>query len=85
MRFVIDYRKLNDHTIKDEYPMPSMKDLIDNLSGSKYFSCMDILSTYWHIPMEEKSIEKTTFEIPKGRNMNVIWLKDFAGHTTEIY
>ena len=67
MRFVIDYRKLNDNTKRDDYPMPNVRDLIDELNGAKYFSCMDLPSAYWHIPMEETSIEKTAFEIPRGK------------------
>ena len=61
MRFVIDYRKLNDST------KPNVKDLIDDLKGSQFFSCMDLPSVYWHVPMEESSIEKTAFDIPKGK------------------
>ena len=67
MRFVIDYRKLNDSTKRDEYPMPNVKDLIDDLKDSQFFSCMDLPSAYWHVPMEDSSIEKTAFDIPKGK------------------
>ena len=67
MRFVIDYRKVNDCTTRDEYPMPNIKDLLEEVAGSKFFSCMDLPSAYWHIPMHEDSIEKTAFEIPKGK------------------
>ena len=67
MRFVIDYRKLNDCTVRDEYPMPNIKDLMEEVAGSNFFSCMDLPSAYWHVPVEESSIEKTAFEIPKGK------------------
>ena len=67
MRFVIDYRKLNDLTVKDDYPIPNMKDLIDDIEGSKFFTCMDMPSAYWHIPMEEESIAKSAFQVPKGK------------------
>ena len=67
MRFVIDYRKLNDHTKRDDYPMPNLKDMIDDLKDSKYFSCMDLPSAYWHIKMDDSSIEKTAFEVPHGK------------------
>ena len=52
---------------RDEYPMPNIKDLLDDLQGSKYFSCMDLPSAYWHIPMEKWSIPKTAFEVPRGK------------------
>ena len=67
MRFVIDYRKLNDITIKDDYPMPNIRDLIDEVNRSKFFSCMDMPSAYWHIPMDERSIAKSTFQVPQGK------------------
>ena len=67
MRFVIDYRKLNDVTVKDDYPMPNIRDLIDEVNGSKYFSCMDMPSAYWHVPMDEQSIPKTAFQVPQGK------------------
>ena len=66
-RFVVDYRKLNDYTIRDRYPMPNIKDLIDDMQRSNIFTCLDLPSAYWHIPVEESSIEKTAFEIPKGK------------------
>ena len=67
MRFVIDYRKVNDVTVKDDYPMPNIRDLIDEVNGSNYFTCMDMPSAYWHIPMEEESIPKTAFQVPQGK------------------
>ena len=67
MRFVIDYRRLNDVSNRDQYPMPNIKDLMDDLEGAKLFSCMDLPSAYWHVPMEKSSIEKTAFEVPGGK------------------
>ena len=67
MRFCIDYRKVNDLTEKDDYPMLNIRDLIDDVNGAKYFSCMDMPSAYWHIPMEAESIPKTAFQVPEGK------------------
>ncbi|KAH9151360.1 hypothetical protein AeRB84_006009, partial [Aphanomyces euteiches] len=61
IRFCIDYRKLNDVTIKDRYPMPRVDDLLDVVGKSKYFSTMDVASSYWNVRMEEESIPKTAF------------------------
>ncbi|KAH9092368.1 hypothetical protein LEN26_018453 [Aphanomyces euteiches] len=61
IRFCIDYRKLNDVTIKDRYPMPRVDDLLVVLGKSKYFSTMDVASGYWNVRMEEESIPKTAF------------------------
>ena len=65
-RFCIDFRKLNEVTIKDAYPLPQVNDLIDTLSGHKYFTTLDLASGYWQVPMEESSQEKTAFVIPGG-------------------
>ena len=50
-RFVVDCRKLNDYTIKERYPVPNIKDLIDDMQGSNRFTCLDLPSAYWHIPV----------------------------------
>ena len=46
MRFCIDYRKLNDITVKDDYPIPNMRELIDDVNGSNFFTCLDMPSAY---------------------------------------
>ncbi|KAF0738901.1 hypothetical protein Ae201684P_008866 [Aphanomyces euteiches] len=61
IRLCIDYRKLNDVTIKDRYPMPRVDDLLDVLGKSKYFSTTDVASGYWNVRMDEDSIPKTAF------------------------
>ena len=66
IRFCIDYRKLNNITIKDSYPLPRIDDLLDVLGGAKYFSSMDIASEYWNVPMKEESIPKTAFTCKFG-------------------
>ena len=65
-RFCIDFRKLNEVTVKDAFPLPQVADLVDSLSGHKYFSTLDLASSYWQVPVEESSREKTAFVIPEG-------------------
>ena len=65
-RFCVDFRKLNDATIKDAYPLPQVSDLIDTLSGHHYFTTLDLASGYWQVPVEKSSQEKTTFVVPGG-------------------
>ena len=65
-RFCIDFRKLNEVTCKDAYPLPQVNDLIDTLSGHKYFTTLDLASGYWQVPVEKSSQEKTAFVIPGG-------------------
>jgi hypothetical protein len=46
-RFCFDYRKLNNITIKDKYPMPSIESKLNKLYGTKYFTSLDCISGYW--------------------------------------
>ena len=66
MRFAIDYRQLNAVTKKDAYGPPNPQTILDKLEGNRYFSCLDIASAYWCIPMKESDITKTAFHTPRG-------------------
>ncbi|KAL5020629.1 hypothetical protein ScPMuIL_002291, partial [Solemya velum] len=63
LRFCIDYRTLNSHTRKDAYSLPRFDDVVDSLSGSKYFSKLDLRSGYWQVEMEESSKPYTAFSV----------------------
>lgn len=65
-RFCVDYRRLNDVTKKDSYPLPRMDDIFSNLAGSKWFSTMDLQSGYWQVEMDPKDKEKTAFSTGSG-------------------
>ena len=65
-RFVIDYRPINEVTIKDSYPMPNIREIVDKMKGSKYFCKMDMASAYWSVPIKEEDREKTAFMTPRG-------------------
>ena len=64
-RFVIDYRQLNDVTVKDSYPMPNVREIIDKMKGSKYFSKINMASAYWAVPIREEDRQKTAFMTPR--------------------
>ena len=66
MRMCIDYRKLNKVTIQQNWPIPRIQDILDRLSGSVWFSALDLKSGYWQIKMHQDSIEKTAFSTPDG-------------------
>ncbi|CAH2098401.1 unnamed protein product [Euphydryas editha] len=65
-RVVIDYRKLNDITIGDTYPIPQINEILDQLGNSKYFSTLDLASGFHQIPMNPADAAKTAFNIPNG-------------------
>ena len=65
-RFCVDYRRLNAVTITETWPMPRSSDIFDNLSGSNYFSTLDLKSGYWQVIIDEESREKTGFSTPDG-------------------
>ncbi|XP_034946183.1 uncharacterized protein, partial [Chelonus insularis] len=65
-RVVIDYRKLNERTITDAYPLPNITDILDQLGGSMYFSVFDLASGYHQIKMDPKDSHKTAFSTPQG-------------------
>ncbi|UYV78418.1 hypothetical protein LAZ67_16001289, partial [Cordylochernes scorpioides] len=65
-RFCVDYRRLNKITKKDVYPLPWVDDALDNLSGARYYSSMDLRTGYWQIEVDEHDREKTAFITPDG-------------------
>ena len=58
---VVDYRALNEVTIKNKYPLPTINDLFDQLQGAKVFSKTDLRSGYHQLKIREQDIPKTTF------------------------
>jgi hypothetical protein len=62
----IDYRRLNLVTIKDVYPLPRIDEMLDALNGARYFTCVDLKSGYWQIPLDPQDKEKTAFSVRRG-------------------
>ena len=67
MRFVCDFRGLNDVTKKDSYPLPHIRDVIDKMEGAKFWTTLDAASAYWSMPVVEEDKEKTAFSVPRGK------------------
>lgn len=66
LRPCIDYRQLNLKTVKDVYPLPRIDDTLDALHGAKYFTCLDLKSGYWQVPIAPEDRPKTAFTVPRG-------------------
>ncbi|OJT15194.1 Transposon Tf2-12 polyprotein [Trametes pubescens] len=66
LRPVQDYRKLNDMTKKNKYPLPLMSELFDRLKGAKYFTKLDIRWGYNNIRMKDGDEEKAAFITNRG-------------------
>lgn len=65
-RLCVDYRKLNERTVSDAYPMPDLKSLLKKVSGAKVYSTLDLNSGYWQVEVDEASRALTAFMTPKG-------------------
>ncbi|GKC70835.1 reverse transcriptase domain-containing protein [Tanacetum coccineum] len=65
-RVCIDYRKLNDATRKDHFPLPFMDQKLERLAGNEYYYFLDRFSRYFQIPIDPQDQEKTTFTCPYG-------------------
>jgi transposase InsO family protein len=63
IRFCIDFRKLNNRTIKDAYAIPRIENTLHLLSGSRYFSKLDLKAGYWQVSMKEEDKKKTAFQV----------------------
>lgn len=60
-RLVVDFRKLNQQTIKQNFPIPQIDEQFEGLSGCTLFSTLDLTSGYLQVPLTEKAQEKTAF------------------------
>ncbi|GJY39273.1 reverse transcriptase domain-containing protein [Tanacetum coccineum] len=65
-RVCIDYRKLNEATRKDHFPLPFMDQMLERLAGNEYYCFLDGFSGYFQIPIDPRDQEKTTFTCPYG-------------------
>jgi len=67
LRFCVDYRRLNDLTYKDSFPLPQIDTCLDALGGSMYFSTMDLRSGFWQVTIDTRDADKTAFVTRKGQ------------------
>nr|GEW54877.1 hypothetical protein [Tanacetum cinerariifolium] len=65
-RVCIDYRKLNDATRKDHFPLPFMDQMLERLAENEFYYFLDGFLGYFQIPIDPQDQEKTTFTCPYG-------------------
>jgi len=65
-RLCIDYRRLNDVTESDAYPMPDLNKLIRQMRGAKIFSVLDLKAGYWQVPLNQNARKYTAFRTRRG-------------------
>ena len=63
LRMCVDYRQLNNRTVKDSYALPRIEELLDTLAGSKYFSVLDMKSGYHQVEVLEEHKCRTAFTV----------------------
>lgn len=63
-RLVSNFKELNAVTVRDPWLLPNLIDVIESLSGAKWFSVLDLVKAFQQIAVEEESIPKLTITTP---------------------
>jgi len=63
---VVDFRKLNEKTVGDAYPLPDINEILDQFRHSKYFTCLDLVVGYHQIELAPGEGKKTAFSTKQG-------------------
>ena len=65
-RLCTDYRKLNQATVEDPYPMKRIDDLVDEVSAAKFLTSVDLLKGFWQVGLTDRAREASAFVTPDG-------------------
>lgn len=65
-RVCVDFRRLNELTIGDAFPIPRIDEILDQLGRSRYYTTLDLASGYHQVPIRPQDREKTGFSTDKG-------------------
>ena len=63
----VDYRALNEQTVKNRYPLPRIDDLLDSLHRASYFTALDLQQAYHQVRLDPDDVPKTAFLTHKGQ------------------
>lgn len=66
IRVCVDYRRLNNFTVKDAFPLPRIQDCLDSVAGACMFSSLDLTAGYHQVRVREEDIPKTAFVTTYG-------------------
>ena len=66
LRLCVDYRLLNDETVKDRFPLPLIDEIFDTVGSAKVFSKLDLMSGFYQIRAANEDIQKTAFSTSNG-------------------
>lgn len=76
-RLCLDFRKVNNVTVKLAYPIPNIDGILSRLSNTRYISAIDLTDAFWQVPLDLKSREKTAFVVP-GRPLHQFTVMPFG-------
>ncbi|KAL6419674.1 hypothetical protein ACFW04_011286 [Cataglyphis niger] len=79
-RFCIDFRRVNDVTEKDAYPLPQVTATLDKLRGAQYLTTLDLKNGYWQVPLARESRPITAFTVP-GKGLMQFRVMPFGLHS----
>ena len=69
-RFCVDYRRLNETSVKDAFPISKIEQTFDALNGAKFFSTLGLASGYWQVPPAPEDRHKSAFVTTDGGSTN---------------
>jgi hypothetical protein len=75
--FCIDYRKLNDLTVRDSFPLPRMDETLDSIGDACIFTTLDARAGYWQIPVRHEDQAKTALATHRGLYQYLKMLSDY--------